>query len=186
MKKRKADISSPFIGNGKLTPYSKKSDSWIWNQVDTGKVDPGIKVVKDKDFTRLSKLKRIASNIVASSESIVISRFAKQRSSTSTNNYRFSLKWTLHGDLDGATIEEIEMASNLLTSRVEADLGSLKDDFTTSLEKQSNISVDFEKKRLFADALVSFDVNIMTDDSKIKEAIVKLGFDFGASVEEGK
>lgn len=183
MKKRNANFDTTFVGNGKLTPYKKKSDSWIWGQIETGKADPGIKVDQSGDYTKVAKLKRIASNIVASSESIIISRFAKQRSSTSTNNYRFSLKWTLSGDLDGATIDEIEMASNLLQSRVDADLQSLKDEFTTSLEKQSIIMVDFTKKRLFAEALVSFDVNIMTDDAKIKEAITGLGFEFGAAIE---
>lgn len=184
MKKRKANVAGPFIGNGKLTNYSKKSDSWIWGQLDSGKVDPGIKVIRDEDYTRLAKLRRVASNIVASSEEIIISRFAKQRSSTSTNNYRFSLKWTLSGSLDGATIDELDMVSNLLMSRVEADLARLKDEFSTTIEKQSTVSIDFAKQRLYSESLISFDVNIMTDDSKIKESIEKLGFDFGAVIQE--
>lgn len=183
-RKRIASSRSSFTGNGRLTPYKDKKDSWVWGQILSGKVNPGIKTNRKDGHLILAKLKRMAFNIIASDETIVISRYAKQRSSTSTNNYRFALKWTLGGDLEGATINELEMSSNLLQSRVEADLASLKDNYTTSLEKQSAVSVDFIKKRLFVDALVSFDVNIMTDETKIRDTIQELGFDFGATVQD--
>lgn len=48
-KKITAAIVAPFIGKGKLKQYKEKSDGWMMNQMDTGKVDPGIPVNKDND-----------------------------------------------------------------------------------------------------------------------------------------
>lgn len=41
--------SAPFIGRGKNTEYKSRKDSWILNQMNTGKVDPGIRLDKSED-----------------------------------------------------------------------------------------------------------------------------------------
>ena len=41
--------SSGFTGRGRLVEYKGKKDSWILNQMDKGKVDPGIERKTTKD-----------------------------------------------------------------------------------------------------------------------------------------
>jgi len=41
--------SGGFTGRGVLTPYKGRKDSWILNQMEKGKVDPGIEMTKSKN-----------------------------------------------------------------------------------------------------------------------------------------
>lgn len=39
--------SSGFTGRGRLVEYKDRGDSWVLNQMDKKKVDPGIEMKKD-------------------------------------------------------------------------------------------------------------------------------------------
>lgn len=56
--------SSAFIGKGKLTEYGDKKDSWILNQMNTGKVDHGISTGRDSDGQiKFSSVDRMAMRV---------------------------------------------------------------------------------------------------------------------------
>lgn len=67
---KKADVGgdSGFIGNGKLTPFKNKNDSWILNQILNNQVSPGIKVKRDNggNIKFANKVFEIANEIVYS------------------------------------------------------------------------------------------------------------------------
>lgn len=178
-KRRKASIMAPFVGNGKLTDYKDKSDSWIYDQMTKKEVKPGITVNKD-DFIRFSAIKnKIASKLVFANEMIQVVKEAKQLSSTTTSNYRFALCWRLSGSINGSSIEELNLVKELLWSKVDSDIQELSFVFNATLEKIGKVKIDMDKMNLFCESVLSFEVNILSDDKKIREAIKNLGFDFG-------
>ena len=180
MKRKRIAYFVPFIGDGELTPYNERKDSWIMNQMDSGKVKPGIDVTED-GFIRFSMLKkRIAAKLVlASDETIIISRQAKTLSSTSANNYRFQLQWKLNGDLNNSTINEVVMVSDLLMSKSSADLQDINCQYVCSIEKDTYPRLDIENKCLVVNTVVTFDVSILADNAKIKASLESMGFVFG-------
>lgn len=180
MKRKKIAYFVPFIGDGKLSPYKERKDSWVLDQMDTGKVNPGIDVSND-GFIRFSMLKkRIAAKIVlAADEQITISRQAKTLSSTTANNYRFKLSWKLSGNLNGCTLSEIALASDLLFSKSSSDLQDINCSYVGSIEKDTNPRIDFENKCINIDTVVTFEVSILADNTKIKASLEEMGFVFG-------
>lgn len=181
--KRKAN-SIPFVGNGKLTEYKKKNDSWIVKQMDDGKPGNGITIDKsDEEHWRFaSKCRKVASKIVCASETLVIDKKAKRISSTSNNNFRFHLKWSLSGDFNGASLNELNIVKEMLFAKVNSDIQSLNYLFSTTLEKLGEVSIDFSSSSLFCEAVIGIEVNIITDISVILDKIRGLGFDTGDSI----
>ena len=178
-KKRYASVIAPFIGNGTLKEYKDKKDSWIIKQIEDGKVEPGISVSKD-DFIRFSSIKKkIASKIVLSSNYVEIVKEGKQLSSTTTNNYRYLLRWTLKGDINNSTVNEINLVKDLLWSKVDNDIQELSFKFNTSLDKMSEVKIDFENRNLYCECVLIFTVNILTDSEKILDELKKSDFIFG-------
>ena len=182
MKKKASTV--PFVGNGKLTEYKDKKDSWIMKQMKDGKPGDGIKIDKsDENHWRFaSKCRKFASKIVCASETFVIEKKAKQISSTSNNNFRFQLKWSLNGDFDGATLNELAIVKEMLFARVNSDIESLNYLFSTRMEKIGEVSIDFASSSLFCEAVISVEVNIITNASNIIEKIRNLGFDTGDTI----
>ena len=179
-KEKKADVgSAPYAGSGKLTDY-KEEGSWMMNQMEKGydKCDRGIQVNKSEDGTiRFAKQNRIASLITASSDEFKIEKTYKQLSSSSRNNYRFAMRWALIGDIDGSTLDDINIVSELLTSRVKNDEAKLSPTFKTSFEYCGESVIDFKQSAIKIDAIVAFECNIVTDVKQITEFLGKLGFE---------
>lgn len=180
---KKIATSSPFSGNGKLIEFKNKKDSWISRQLEDGKPEGGIAIDKsDKDHWRFaSKCRKIASIIVAS-ESFVIDKKVKQISSTSNHDFRFQLKWTLNGEFDGASLNELSLVKEMLFARVNSDFEKLNYMFSTKLEKMGEISIDFVTSSLFCEAVIGIEVNIVTDVSNILGKFRDMGFDTGDAV----
>ena len=116
---KRADVGcAPYAGSGKLTDY-REDGSWVMNQIDKGyeNCDRGIRVNKPEDGGNIrfsSVQSRIASLITASAEEFRIEKAYRQLSSSSRNNYRFALRWSLFGDLDGSTLEDLLIVKELL------------------------------------------------------------------------
>ena len=185
-KEKNADMCcAPYAGSGKLTDY-KEEGSWMMNQMEKGydKCDRGIKINKGDDGTiRFArKQNRIASTITASSDEFRIEKTYKQLSSSSRNNYRFALRWALFGSLDGSTLEDINIVSELLRSRVANDEAKLHPTFNTEFEYCGDAVIDFRQSCLKIDGIVSFECNIVTDVKEITDFMGKLGFVSAASV----
>ena len=183
---KKADVGcAPYAGSGKLTDY-KEDGSWMMNQMEKGydKCDRGIKVNKPEDGGPIrfaSKQSRIASTITASAEELKIEKTYKQLSSSSRNNYRFALRWSLFGNLDGSTLEDLNIVRELLANRVGNDQTKLYPTFKTDFEYQGDAVIDFKKSCIKIDAIVSFECNIVTDVQQITEFLGKLGFEAGSA-----
>lgn len=185
-KKKNADVgSAPYAGSGKLTDY-KEEGSWMMNQMEKGyeNCDRGIKVNRSEDGTiRFAKKQdRIASIITASSDEFRIEKTYKQLSSSSRNNYRFAMRWALYGNLDGSTLDDINIVRELLSSRVGNDQAKLAPTFKTEFEYVGDAVIDFQKSCLKIDAIVSFECNIVTDVKEITDFLRKLGFESASSV----
>lgn len=181
MKKKTSSISAPFVGNGKLTEYKNKKDSWIYNQMETGEVEPGIKIDKSNEnqWRFASKCRKVASKLAIASETFTINKYVKQLSSTSNHNYRFALKWFLTGNFDGASINELGLVKEMLFTKVNADFSIINADFDTSLEQMGEVSIDFATSSLICEAVVSIEVNIVTDVKNILSKFIKLDFETG-------
>lgn len=181
MKKKTSSISAPFVGNGKLTEYSDKKDSWILNQMETGKYEPGIKIDKSEEnhWRFASKCRRVASKLAIASETFTVNKYVKQLSSSSNHNYRFALKWSLTGDFDGTSINELGLVKEMLFTKVNGDMGRINTQFTTSLEHMSEVSIDFATSSLICEAIISIEVNIVTDANNILNQFSKLDFEVG-------
>lgn len=182
---KKADVGcAPYAGSGKLSDY-RDDGSWMMNQMEKGyeNCDRGIKVNKSDDGTiRFAKQTRIASMILASTDEFKIEKTYKQLSSSSRNNYRFAMRWCIYGNLDGATLNDINIVSELLRSRVSHDKAKLSPTFNTEFEYCGEPVIDFKQSSLKVDAIVSFECNIVTDVKEITDFLGKLGFESLASV----
>lgn len=182
---KKADVGcAPYAGSGKLSDY-REDGSWMMNQMEKGyeNCDRGIKVNKSDDGTiRFAKQTRIASMILASTDEFKIEKTYKQLSSSSRNNYRFAMRWCIYGNLDGATLNDINIVSELLRSRVGHDKAKLSPTFNTEFEYCGEPVIDFKQSSLKVDAIVSFECNIVTDVKEITDFLGKLGFESLASV----
>lgn len=186
---KKADIGcAPYAGSGKLTDY-KEDGSWMMNQMEKGyeNCDRGIKVNKPEDGGNIrfsSKQGRIASLITASAEEFKIEKTYRQLSSSSRNNYRFALRWTINGNLDGSTLEDLNIVRELLANRVGSDQAKLHPTFNTEFEYCGDAVIDFKKSCIRIDAIVSFECNIVTDVKEITGFLGKLGFDAASAATE--
>lgn len=179
MKRRISSIVAPFIGNGKLTEYKDKQDSWIYEQMTSGKTNPGIKVLND-DYIRFSAMKnRMAMKMVMATSNIQIIKSAKQLASTATNNYRYEFNWKLAGDIDKSTIEQLNLVKELLQSNIDSDIQKLMKYFNVTVQNFQRIYIDFQTKNLSCNVTLSFVVNILTDNEKIAQKIQELGFQQG-------
>ena len=179
MKKRISSIVTPFVGNGKLTEYKDKQDSWIYNQISKGKTNPGIEVLND-EFIRFSAIKnRMAARMVLANTNIQIIKTAKQLASTTTNNYRYQFCWRLAGDIDKSTIEQLNLVKELLQCNIDDDIQKFSKQFNVSVQNYQKVFVDFETKNLTCNVVLSFVVNILTDNEKIAQKIQELGFEQG-------
>lgn len=183
MKKIQAN-EIPTVGNGKLTEYKGKKDSWIMKQMKDGKPGDGIKIDKsdDEHWRFASKCRKVASKIVCASETFVVDKKAKQLSSTSNTNFRFHLKWSLSGEFDGVSLNELSIVKEMLFARVNSDIENLNYLFTTQMEKIGEVCIDFASSCLFCEAVIGIEVNIVTNVSNIIEQIRKFGFDTGDAV----
>lgn len=181
MKKRIAETSTQFVGNGELTPCKDGKDSWIIKQMEKGKPIPGINVDKnDEQHWRFAaKSKRVASKLVSASEMFQIDKYFKQLSSTSSTNFRFKLNWSLKGEFDGASIRDLSLVKELLFTRVNNDFAEINKSFTTNLESLDEIMIDFASTSLICEAVISVEVNIVTDVKRIIEKLQALGFQGG-------
>jgi len=181
---KKADIGcAPYAGSGKLTDY-KEDGSWMMNQIEKGydKCDRGIQVNKPADGGPIrfaSKQGKIASVITAAAEELRIEKTYKQLSSSSRNNYRFALRWSLFGELDGSTLEDLNIVRELLGNRVGTDQMKLQPTFNTNFEYCGDAVIDFKQSCIRIDAIVSFECNIVTDVKEITGFLSKLGFESG-------
>ena len=181
---KKADVGcAPYAGSGKLTDY-REDGSWMMNQIDKGydKCDRGIKVNKPDNGGNIrfsSAQSRIASIITASAEEFKIEKTYRQLSSSSRNNYRFALRWSLFGNLDGSTLEDLNIVKELLGNRVACDQSKLSPTFNTDFEYQGDATIDFRQSCIKIDAVVSFECNIVTDVKQITDFLGKLGFEAG-------
>jgi len=183
MKMLKANsCCAPQCGNGKLTDYTKEG-SWIMNQLKSGKPEPGIKVDKSGDHIRFAK---IAANVVtASCEEMAICRAFKQLSSATRNDFRFALKWIFNGNLNGCTVEELNLIKELLWAKVSIDVEKLNGTFTTNMPYIGQPALDIVHSTLKVESIMEFTINIATDASVISNFLKQLGFDdVNAVVEE--
>lgn len=186
---KKADVGcAPYAGSGKLSDY-REEGSWMMNQMEKGyeNCDRGIKVNNPDDGGPIrfaSKQGRIASLITASSDEFHIEKTWKQLSSSSRNNYRFALRWALFGDLDGSTLEDLNIVQELLGSRVSSDSAKFAPTFITDFEYCGNAVIDFGQSCIRVDAIVSFECNIVTDVKEITSFLSKLGFEQAGTVAE--
>ena len=182
MKIRKANSVAPaYPGSGRLSDY-REDGSWMMNQIEKGydKCDRGIKVNKPEDGGPIrfaSKQNRIASLITASAEEFRIEKTYKQLSSSSRNNYRFALKWSLMGNLDGSTLQDLNIVRELLANRVGSDEAKLNPTFNTDFEYCGDAVIDFKQSCIKINAIVTFECNIVTDVKEITEFLGKLGFE---------
>lgn len=181
MKKRKAEVSTQFVGNGELTPASGKKDSWIYKQMQQGKPQPGIKIDKsDETHWRFAaKCRKTASKVVLASEVLKIDKYFKQLSSTSANNFRFELKWTLNGEFDGASIQDLALVKELLFTRINNDFEKINATFAVNLERLNEIAIDFTTSSLVGEGVIAIQVNIVTDVKRIIEKLQEIGFQGG-------
>jgi len=171
---------SGYAGNGKFTEYRDKKDSWILKQMKSGKPDDGISVDKsDDEHIRFAmKHNRIASKVCfASCESYVITKTWKKLSSTTNTNFRFHLKWEMNGAFDGCTLNELEIVKSLVYAKLQSDYDDLNKLFAVKVENIGDVSIDFGRSVLFCDMVLSFNVNIVTDDSKMIKELERLGFE---------
>ena len=179
-KKKDADVGcAPYAGSGKLTDY-REDGSWMMKQMEKGydKCDRGIKTTKSEDGTiHFAKQDRIASLITASSDEFRITKTYKQLSSSSRNNYRFALSWSLYGNLDGSTLDDLAIVRELLSSRVATDEAKLNPTFNTEFEYCGDAVIDFKKSCIKINAVVSFECNIVTDVKQITDFLAKLNFE---------
>lgn len=182
MKMLKANsCCAPQCGNGKLTDYTKDG-SWIMNQLKSGKPEPGITVDKSGDHIRFAK---IAANVVtASCEQMAICRAFKQLSSATRNDFRFALKWIFNSDLNGCTIEELNLIKELLFAKVSIDVEKLRGTFTTTMPYIAQPALDIVHSTMKVEAIMEFTINIATDASVIADFLKQLGFDDVNSVVE--
>lgn len=183
MKMLKANgCCAPQCGNGKLTDYTKDG-SWIMNQIKDGKPEPGITVDKSGDHIRFAK---IAANVVtASCEEMSICRAFKQLSSATRNDYRFALKWIFNGNLNGCTMEELNLIKELLWAKVSIDVEKLNGTFTTSMPYMGQPALDIVNSTIKVESIIEFTINIATDANVISDFLKQLGFDdVNAIIEE--
>jgi hypothetical protein len=83
------------------------------------------------------------------------------------------------GDINNSTIEELNLVKELLWSKIDSDMQILNFEFKASIEKMGKVRVDFDSKNLVCVCVLSFEVNILSDDEKIINKIKEIGFDFG-------
>lgn len=184
MKRKRTSSEAPFVGNGHLTDYKTKKDSWILKQIEDGKPNNGIKIDKsDEQHWRFaSKCRKIASKLVSASETFTIDKFVKQLSSTSNHNYRFYLKWSLIGEFNGASLNELAMVKEMLFARINGDVEKLNYLLNLKLERMGEVSIDFSSSSLICEAIIDVEVNVVTNVSNILEHFKSLGFDTGDAI----
>lgn len=170
IKKSNFGNNSGFIGNGKLTDY-KKDGSWIMKQIEKGwkNVDRSITVNKKDDYVRFT---RIASKIVK----FDIDKKYKKLESTSNTNYRFALKWSLSGDLNGSTMKDLNLMQEFLFNEVERDYQKMISVLKAEFEFIGQAVVDFNTKAIKVEAIISFKSDINITQDKINIFLGKLNF----------
>lgn len=183
MKKRKAETVQNFVGNGKLTDYKTKTDSWIWKQMHDKKVNNGINVTRDDNFIRFAmKKNRIATKVLTSMSEIKIEKYAVPLSSSTLNLYKCDLCWKLCGDLSGATINQLNIVKELLDAKMDDDLQAYGYNFQIQNVTFLQPYIDFYEKRLMARCRIQFVVNGYKDEQNIKNILQTDGFVFGEMI----
>lgn len=117
-KRRTADIAcAPYAGSGKLTDY-RKDGSWMMNQIEKGydKCDRGIKV--DETDPQHKRFAAMAARLA--SEQISVSK-----SASDAGDGAVELKWTVGGDLDGCSLDELCIVGELVKTRSRSDLEAI-------------------------------------------------------------
>ena len=150
-KLKKADHSVPFAGSGKLSDF-KQDGSWMMNQIEKGydNIDRGVKIIKDENnniqFASIhheKKIAKIASKLVASEEEIEI-EFNKQY--VLLKDSCLALKWNLTGDVNGVTIQDLNLIKELLFNKIEKDMNKINYFFNPIVKYMGDACFDFENK----------------------------------------
>ena len=180
-KKRTAGgVANAYPGNGTLTSYKTRADSWILNQLDTKTVSPAIQIDEtDGENFRFSAIKRkVASIITSSSENITIVRKAKKILNNEVNDYRYSLIWELHGAIEGSSINEVISVKDFLMAKIDTDLQTLNFNFEWCIDATTDAKIDFANRFMYCENRVSFDSGVITDSAKLEEVLKAIGFLF--------
>lgn len=184
-KKILAGIQAPYAGNGKLTIYKNKNDSWIYRQMKNGEYEPGIDVLEDD--TGNIKFAKVARRLTADTASercgFYFDKSYEQLSSVSSTAYRFKLSWLLKSNSDGMNVDEINVLSSLLVLKCDDDLQKLNVNFNISMTDIFQPSfVDFDIRCIQCCAIISIENNINLDRERIFQYFDKLGFSSGESL----
>lgn len=131
MRRRKSSIVMPFVGDGKLTEYKQKKDSWIYNQMQNGKYTPGIKIVND-EFIRFSFVQsKIASQILSQN-------FDYKKCYKILSKNQIQMCWFVYSKIDNSTVKELNEVSEMLKNFSDCDLMTLK---KSIIEKDIDLSI---------------------------------------------
>lgn len=137
MKRRKASIVVPFVGDGKLTQYKNKKDSWIYNQMEKGEYKPGIEIV-DGQFMRFSFVKnKIASQILSD-------RFDYKKQYRVISDRQIQMTWSLYSKIDNSTIEQLNEVSDMLKNFSDYDLLNVKNEYELIEQVDTDLNVKIE------------------------------------------
>lgn len=177
MKIKKSNFGgeSGFIGNGELTDY-RKDGSWIMNQIDKGwqNVRRGITVNNDKDdHIRFS---RIASKVMQASKEFKIVKNYKKLEPLSRADYRFALRWSVSGDLNGSTLKDLNVIQELLINELERDYMKMQSALNAKFDFVGEAVVDFNKNVIKIESIISFESDINNDEEKIINFLGKIDF----------
>ena len=122
MKKRISSIVSPFVGNGKLTQYKDKKDSWIYNQIQKEKVNPAINV-NDDNYIKFSSIKnRMAVQIISSCDNICIKKYYSYIPNDFGKEPKIALRWVLQSDINGSSVDQVNLVANFLQYKMDYDV----------------------------------------------------------------
>ena len=173
--------SAPAPGNGKLTEYKDKNDSWILNQMRTQEVDPAIKIKNKKPnfkqfYNHPNDKEKLIANIIAR---LVTSTFVL-KSVWYTGKDSLKLLWSVPINNSVHYVEEINDTSNILLKYAKQDLKTLKDspfvDFKSTLGEPR---VFFESKKVILECWI-----VLSDESAMIQTMNDLIIQHGFQKEE--
>lgn len=115
------NITAPFVGNGILTKYNDKADSWIIKQIMEGKPGTALNVAEkpfNKRFSSVCKKVRTAS--LAKKECVLLVEGEK---------VTLSLRWLINVNDKLPRISEIKEIGDILKDLCKRDILALNDAF---------------------------------------------------------
>ena len=173
MKRRKASIVAPFVGNGKLSEYKDKKDSWIYNQMQKGEYQPGINIVNEQ-FIRFSFVKnRIASEILSE-------KFDYKKTYKVLSEKQIQLSWFIKSKIDNSTVSELNEVSQMIKDFSDTDLIGLKKQIIdngldlTIAQNDTNmqVKIDNEIEKIY----LNRNILVIGNQMEVFEQILKSNF----------